>query len=353
MTTSGGSSAADDGGGTTAGRDDGDGDSSTTGSADSEGDADTGESSGDSTGQPPPSGICPAGPFADTPLPDGDVSATVVEGTSSDLYAGGLVEGPVWIGGELRLSHFAGGPTPASTILRLVPGQGLETSLANSGSNGLAVDIDGSLLAATHDDGALTRYDPDTGARSVVAAQYNGARFNSPNDIAVRGDGTIYFTDPTWQAPSPSPQPVTGVYRVETDGTVTLVDGTINMPNGISLSPDGATLYVSSIDGVVRYTVEPDGSVPGVSQGFGPGVAGLDGMAMDCAGNLYVTVHGEGQVRVLDPTGTELGRITVAGSLTNAAFGGDDGQTLYLTAGDPTGSNSVYTVQMPIPGYPF
>lgn len=309
--------------------------------------------SSSSTGEPPDS-ICPPGPFAKSPLPNGNVSATAVSGSTSDAYPRGHAEGPVWLDGELFLSHISGGSVSPSTIFRLAPGgDPMEVAVAVAGTNGLAIDIDGSLIGAAHDDGTLSRYDPDAGTRSVIVGEFEGARFNSPNDLAVRSDGTIYFTDPSWHAPDPIPQPVTGVYRVSPEGEVELVDGSLAQPNGITLSPDETTLYVAGLDELVSIPLAADGTAAGGPTEFGPGLSGLDGMVADCAGNLYVTINGEGAAAVLDPSGTDLGRITVAGFLTNAAFGGDDRTTLYFTAGSPVEGDAVYSVEMPIPGFPY
>ena len=83
------------------------------------------------------------------------------------------------------------------------------------------------------------------------------------------------------------------------------------------------------------------------------GLNSVDGMAVDCAGNVYVSIHNQGQIRVVDPGGNELGVIMVAPSVTNSAFGGDDGRTLFITAGDPNNGEAIYSVELAIPGYPY
>ena len=320
------------------------------------GDADTtrGDDSDDATetGEPP-AAVCPDGPFADSPLSSPMVTAMQLPNTGISLYPGGLVEGPVWIDGALYLSHFGPGPEPQASILRYTPGGSVEEFISGSGSNGLAVDDDGMILAATHDDGGLSRYALD-GTRTSIVAEYEGTRLNSPNDLTLRSDGTIYFTDPSWQASNPNPQPITGVYRVDPEGNVHLEDGGQSMPNGISLSPDESLLYVGTPGGVVRYDVAADGTL-GAGSPFGAalGLNSVDGMAVDCAGNVYVSIHNQGQIRVVDPGGNELGVIMVAPSVTNSAFGGDDGRTLFITAGDPNNGEAIYSVELAIPGYPY
>lgn len=315
---------------------------------------DDGADSTDTGDPPPPDGICPDGPFPASPLPAAMVMAQPVPNTQLGLYPGGLVEGPVWIDDALYLSHFGPGPEPPASILRYVPGGALEEHIPGSGSNGLAVDARGDILATTHDDGGLSRFALD-GTRTSIVAEYQGDRFNSPNDLTVRDDGTIYFTDPSWQAQNPNPQPVRGIYRVDSGGVVTLEDGTQDMPNGITLSPDQSVLYVSTPGGVLRYDVEPGGALVTPPTPFVPGLGlgSVDGMGMDCAGNLYIALHQTKQVRVVGPDQTDHGTITVASSLTNVAFGGADRRTLYATAGDPSNADALYSIELAIPGYPY
>src|SRR5690625_5384065 len=119
------------------------------------------------------------------------------------------------------------------------------TAIAESGSNGMTIGNDSYLLAATHDRKELSRYNPYTGERESVVGEFEGNVFNSPNDLAVARDGTIYFTDPDFQrSAAPGGQPKTRVYRVQGDD-VTVVDDTMYNPNGIALSPNQNTLYVA------------------------------------------------------------------------------------------------------------
>ena len=298
-------------------------------------------------------GGCPPGPYANAPFTGSSVTAQVISGSTSNLYGGGLVEGPVWINATLYLSSFSRGKVPPSTILTLQTDGSLAVAIPNAGSNGLAVDADGMIVAATHDDGGLSRYNPANGERTVIVNSYMGSRFNSPNDLSIASDGTIFFTDPNWQAPSPDPQPVEGVYRVNPAGAITLIDGSIGKPNGIALSNDETWLYVGHPGGMVRYAVAADMTVTIPRVAFGSGLAGVDGLAMDCADNIYVTQHSDGIVVVLSSDGATIGTINVAPSLTNAAFGGPEGKTLYLTAGDPAAGDAVYLVELEIPGRPY
>ncbi len=208
------------------------------------------------------------------------------------------------------------------------------------------------LIAGAHDDGSVSSFAFD-GTRSTVVAQFEGARFNSPNDLTARDDGTVYFTDPNWQAPNPNPQSIQGVYRIDPSGAIDRFESSLGQPNGITLSVDQSVLYVGHPGGVMRYDVMADGSVVTPGTGFGNGLNGVDGMALDCAGNLYVTLHSEGRIVVLTPRGETLGQIQVAPSVTNAAFGGATMQTLYITAGNPENGDAVYSVELEIPGLPY
>lgn len=312
------------------------------------GDTDTG---GSSTGGDRVDG-CPEGPFADGPLAGAVATAEALDNTSTAAGSGGLLEGPVWWNGALHLSHFWFAEQPPPANILSYDGAGLAVAFEQSGTNGLAIGVDGGLVAAEHQAGAISAFDLDAGTRTPVAEAYEGQRFNSPNDLTIRADGTIYFTDPDYQAPDPNPQPVTGVYRVAPDGTVDLFESGLGQPNGVSLSPGEDVLYVTHLGGIMRYDIMADGSVATPGTSFG-NVSGGDGMAVDCAGNLYVTVHSQGRIAVLSPTAEDLGQIDVAPQVTNAAFGGNDMQTLYITAGNPDAGNALYSVDLQIPGLPY
>jgi gluconolactonase len=192
---------------------------------------------------------------------------------------------------------------------------------------------------------------------------YMGKRFNSPNDLTIRTDGTIYFTDPTFQAPSPVPQSAQRVYMVPPgSSTATVLIDNANNPNGITLSIDQQTLYVGDGSGVTKYAVNATtGAI--VTPGTKVDSADLDnnatdGMAIDCAGNLYVVRVSQKDIIVVSPSNAKIGQISLgsqAGQLTNVAFGGVDHKTLYVTAqGSNTSGRGVFKiVGMPIPGMPY
>jgi gluconolactonase len=303
-----------------------------------------------------PPGVCPAGVDYGPPLPATSVTATRIGGGFSFL------EGPVWIAdrGYLLMSDMGAATGPEgvqpSTIRRFTPPATFDTFLANSGSNGLALSADGQqLVAATHDRRNVSSYRLDDLTRGVVAANYQGRAFNSPNDVAVRSDGVVYFTDPNFQRGRRSDQMSgrTSVFRVS-GGQVSLVDDTLRQPNGISLSPDGATLYVAaySENKIYKYAVAPDGSTSARSV-FVNYIGGPDGGTIDCAGNVYWASGSAGLVNVYSPAGIQLGTIrTGSTGTTNVAFGGPDRQTLFVTSG-PTNNSGLYSVRLNVPGYPY
>ena len=280
--------------------------------------------------------------------PSGDMAAQRIAAVTSSHGSAQLFEGPVWIGDALYFSDFGTDAPFPSRIRKLAADGPVGTAIEDSGSNGLAVDGEGRLVVASHKDKALMRYTPADGKRTPIAQRYQGQVFNSPNDIAIAADGTVYFTDPDYQkAAAPGGQPVTGIYRVGTDGTVTLVDGSRKNPNGIALSPVGDVLYVNAGDGLLKAYPIANG-VPAQGRDLVKGLDVADGMTVDCHGNLYVTEHSAQRVRVFSPQGKELAVIRVDANVTNAAFGGVDGKTLYLT-----GAGALWQLALQVTGAPY
>lgn len=291
----------------------------------------------------PTGSVCPAAVSKGDPLAGAAQPMMVRAGFN-------FIEGPVWHA-ELGVLFFSdmdfsdSGPSGvASRIHRFTPPDGFEVFIESSGSNGLALTLDGKLLAATHDQQTLSVFDPVSGARTTRTLSYQGKAFNSPNDLVVRSDGNIYFTDPDWQLPPRASETMmTGVYRVNPAGAVSLVIGTLDKPNGIALSPAEDVLYVGSAGAdVLSFPVAADGQVGASTVFASPGAS--DGMAVDCAGNLYVTA---GAVVVYRPDGGEWGRLTVP-SPSNLAFGGPERRTLYITA-----QQTLFAVELAIPGMPY
>jgi gluconolactonase len=214
------------------------------------------------------------------------------------------------------------------------------------------MDPQGMLVAASYDKRTLTRFDPATGQRTDVpgGSMYMGQPFDEVNDAVVRADGNIYFSDPNYATPAGtmamafyrlSPPPQSMVTRITTAKNA----------NGIALSPDGAWLYLSTTDGgpaLQRFAVNADGSVAAKGTSWTDPTS--DGMAVDCAGNLYLSDAGQTNlIRVISPTDQALGTISGLGSgyVTNSAFGGTDHKTLYITT-----SEALYKIDLNVPGFP-
>jgi gluconolactonase len=224
-------------------------------------------------------------------------------------------------------------------------------------ANGLTRDLQGRLLACEHDSRRVTRQELD-GSLTVIANSFQGRRLNRPNDVVVKSDGCIYFTDP-WTSPLPPEQwdlTFAGVYRVTPDlGTLSLLIDDFIVPNGLAFSPDESVLYIndSRRRHIRAFDLLPNGTLAKQTdrvfadlRGEEPGVP--DGMKVDTAGNVYC--GGAGGIWIMDAHGTKLGRIVHgAPATTNLAFGGDDWKTLYFTSRNHLGSINVNIPGIPVP----
>jgi gluconolactonase len=303
---------------------------------------------------------CPLGPFG-MPVPTGAVAQRIAGVPPLDAFNDNgntrtNIEGAVWIADRLYVSEFPLTPAPGSRILAIDPtSKAVSIALASSGTNGMAVDSMGNLIATDHKAGAVVRMAFPLGAPVVLTGAYGGQRFNSPNDVAVRSDGNLYFSDPDYQAPSTRPQPQTRVYRVAPGASeATVIDATRSEPNGVTLSPDERTLYVSGSDGILSYPILTDGSITAGSGARVNGFSGgSDGLGMDCAGNLYAT-SGK-RIVVLSPSGVEIGSISVsqAENVTNVAFGGPAHKTLFITSMGTGDQRGVFQAELNVPGMPY
>ena len=320
--------------------------------------AGAGGSAGGATGGGNPAYTCPSGPFtfaAPTGMATKIAGAPPADTFNKDAWTN--VEGPVWIGDSLYFSEMTSSNTiPPSRILKIAPGGAVSIFAADAGSNGLAVDGSGNLIAAVHKDGSISQIALTGGAATPLVSMYMGKRFTSPNDLAIRSDGTIYFSDPSYQN-SANPQGAERLYRVTPPPTrtVSVIDGAPSPPNGVTLSPDEKTLYVAANNsGLKKFTVMSDGSLSAASD-FVAGSGG-DGMAVDCAGDVFVAGNGAATVRVYSPAGMLLTTIALAsgaGNTTNVAFGGTDHKTLYITAQGTEGQRGVYSIALAVPGFPY
>ena len=277
-----------------------------------------------------------------------DALADLLETSEIEQLATGFTftEGPLWHPDgffyfvDLRVNR----------LHKIVPGQAAELVRENTGEgNGTTFDLQGRLIMCEGGNRRLSRMDPD-GMVEVLVDRYEGRRFNRPNDVVCKSDGSIFFTDPGLRIPLDQRElPHAGVYRLAPDGALTLV-ADCEYPNGLAFSPDERILYVANSrwaayihalelndDGTLRRrrifadmsSDEPDG-VP-------------DGMKVDVEGNVYCT--GPGGVWVFAPDGRHLGTIRPPEVPANLAFGGPDRRTLFFTA-----RTSLYSTRVKVPG---
>jgi len=269
--------------------------------------------------------------------------------------AQGPAEGPLWWK-ENRYLLFS--DIHNNKRMKYTPGSGVTLfSEPTNRANGLTRDLQGRLLACEHDNRRVTRLELD-GSLTVLANSFQGRRLNRPNDVVVKSDGCIYFTDP-WTSPEAPQQwdlTFSGVYRLTPDlGTMSLLIGDFIIPNGLAFSPDEKLLYINdSRRGHIRsFELMPNGMLAKQTdkvfadlRGAEPGVP--DGMKVDSAGNVYC--GGAGGIWIMDPAGKKLGRIVHgAPATTNIAFGGDDWKTLYFTSRGHLGSVNVKIPGVPVP----
>jgi gluconolactonase len=257
-----------------------------------------------------------------------------------------FIEGPIWHpDGFLLFSDI-----PANIIYKLSSNQQVEVFRRPSGkANGNTLDKENRLLTAEHENRRVSRTEKD-GKVITLADRYEGKKLNSPNDLVVKSDGSIYFTDPSYGVTKDREElGFYGVYRLASDGKLTLLVKDLVLPNGIAFSPDEQKLYVNNSEAgyIAVFDVKPDGTVTNerlfadlkdASQGGVP-----DGLKVDLEGNVYST--GPGGVWILSPDGKVLGKISVPETATNVAWGESDRKTLYITA-----NTSLYRIRLKIAG---
>ncbi|MBC8330471.1 MAG: SMP-30/gluconolactonase/LRE family protein [Anaerolineae bacterium] len=265
-----------------------------------------------------------------------------------------FIEGPIWHPGEKTVifSDILG-----NSLYRWSAKTGVQTLRRNSYmSNGNAYDQQGRIITCEHAASSLTRTDfANNGEREVLASHYQDKELNSPNDVVVKSDGAIYFTDPTsgrsagYGVPRDPELTFSGVYRLDaaTFELVLLVDD-FSKPNGLCFSLDESQLYINDTDRqhIRVFDVQPNGTLANGRlfaelTGDAPGVA--DGMKIDQEGNLYSC--GPGGIHVFNPDGLCLGVIPTPEFATNMVFGDEDLRTLYVTA-----TTSLYRLSVKIPG---
>jgi gluconolactonase len=269
---------------------------------------------------------------------------------------GGTVntEGPLWWkeGGYLL---FRG---TDNKRWKYAPGQPISVFKENTNAaNGITRDMQGRLVACEAATRRIVREEHD-GSITVMASSFQGRPFNRPNDIVVKSDGAIYFTDPWTAAEAPGETDLTfaGVYRISPDrGTLTLMVDDFLTPNGIAFSPDESVLYIndSRRRHIRAFALQPNGTLARqtdrVFADLGGAESGVpDGMKVDTAGNVYC--GGAGGLYILDPNGKKLGRIVHGFQNTsNVAFGGDDWKTVYFCTRTSLGAFKVKIAGVPVP----
>lgn len=284
---------------------------------------------------------------------DAAIHEIIPEETTAEKIATGFgfTEGPVW-----RKDHLLFSDIPNNRIVRLKmlsEGPEITTFRSPSGySNGLTVDRDRRLIACEQSTRRLTRTEFDSSI-TEIAARYQGKRLNSPNDVVVRSDGSIYFTDPPYGLTNLTvwkETPFNGVYRLAPDGELVLLVDDFQGPNGLAFSPDEAILYVNDTmrRHIRAFDVNPDGSLSNgrvLIEMKTPEPGFPDGMTVDKAGNIFCT--GPAGFWIIEPSGKSLGRVTLPELPANFAWGDSDWKTLYLAA-----RTSIYRMRLPNPGIP-
>ncbi len=260
-------------------------------------------------------------------------------------------EGPAWLDGAVVFSdvpknvayRWKEGMTSAEVFLKpsgmTTPREGFR----EQGSNGLARDAKGRLILCMHGDRRIARH--EDGKFVTIADGFEGKKFNSPNDLAIRRNGDIYFTDPPYGLDRTNDSPLkelpfNGVFRVTPEGKVSLLTKDIKWPNGIAFSPDEKRLYVGVSDGrqphLMVHDVAADGSIANARVFFDPASlrakgrkGSCDGLKVDARGNVWAS--GPGGILIISPEGKHLGSILTNQPTANCGWG-DDGSTLYITA---------------------
>ena len=264
-----------------------------------------------------------------------------------------FTEGPVWHA-EGKFLLFS--DIPANQMKKWTAEEGITNFRVPSGkSNGLTYDKQGRLVTCEHANRRVSRTEAD-GTVVTIASHYEGKRLNSPNDVVVKSDGSIYFSDPPYGLTADygvegeQDLDFQGVYRLAADGqTLTLLIDDFDRPNGLCFSPDESILYIDDTERmhIRAFDVQPDGTIENgrvFAEEEGEGAA-PDGMKIDVHGNVYLT--GPGGIWVFDTSGEHLGIIQTPERSANLAWGGDDWSTLFITA-----STSLYSIQCKVSGIP-
>ena len=276
---------------------------------------------------PPAAAVCPAGPFEAPKV-----------GARRDICGGfrlkyGWNEGPTWVSGQSAFffSNFPVGAASPGDMIKYDPATDkCEVFIEDTGCNGLTVARDGNLLAACQKPRALLKYDLATKKSTVLVEMVDGKKLDTPNDVVVHRNGTIYFSNVPYELAGRPAGLGSALLRIDPAGMVHVIArGGINP---LGLSPDGKRLYAMG----GYWDLDEQGVPLRKAGGF---TLGGDGIAVDCAGNVYIQSGA-----IISPQNQQIGRFPGG---TNMAFGGQDGKTLLVVGG-----RGMHTVQMNLPGLP-
>jgi len=283
--------------------------------------------------------------------------SVVAAGAKVEKLAGGMkfTEGPVWLADKKKLIF---SDIPNANLMQWSEKDGLSLFRKSENANGNILDLQGRIISCQHSARNIVRIEKD-GSVKVLADRFDGKRFNSPNDVAVRSDGTLWFTDPPWGLwglNKPAEIPGHWVYKLDpATGKVKALVKDLAMPNGIVFSPDHTRVYIADTGGHPKHPDPKLKKLPPSIRCYEVTAAGdlgkklfeiaegSDGMTVDVKGNIYAT-H-KGKVYVFDAAGKELEKIDVPEGPANVCFGGDDFKTLFITA-----RTSLYSVRLRFAG---
>jgi len=279
--------------------------------------------------------ICQVGATYGNPLTGMGTIMQITQPNMAPIYSFSFIEGPIWIASQGIVVFSDNAASPYERIIQVKPPSTVASSFMEmSGSNGLALDNDDNLILADQHNHRIVRVSSTT-AMQIGTPLATGTW--KPNDVLVRSDNNIYFTDPD-----------TGFYRISPSGTLSGPMTQVGRPNGIEMSLDERTLYVGDVGNQMIYTfaLGADGSIDASTfKHFVTTASGtVDGMCVDCAGNLYAgTSNG---VEVFSSAGTPVG-VVPTGESSNCTFGGADRKTLYVTS-----RSLLKYVTLGVPGLP-
>ena len=279
--------------------------------------------------------ICQVGATYGNPLSGMGTIMQISQPNMAPIYSFSFIEGPIWIGSQGLIVFSDNAASPYERIIQVKPPSTVASSFMEmSGSNGLALDNDDNLILADQHNHRIVRVSSTT-ATQIGTPLATGTW--KPNDVLVRSDDNVYFTDPD-----------TGFYRISPSGTLSGPITQVAHPNGIEMSLDERTLYVGDVTNQMIYTfaLGADGSIDTSTFKHFVTTASstVDGMCVDCAGNLYAgTSNG---VEVFSSAGTPIG-VVPTGESSNCTFGGTDRKTLYVTS-----RSLLKYVTLGVPGLP-